>query len=120
MSKPSVDQDRILVSTAEVDDGYEMEPVAKKWQGTDADQYDMSVLGRVQELRVSWSHMIFLNARAFRRITNSIFPSIDSCQRNFQFISILGFGCTLISTWEILLTYVLYLQYPRNRQESHA
>ncbi len=37
------------------EDGYEMEhaTVPKKWQGTDADKHDMSVLGRVQELRVS-------------------------------------------------------------------
>lgn len=25
-------------------------------------------------------------------------------QRNFQFTSILGFACTLIATWEVLLT----------------
>jgi len=48
-------------------DAYELAeaPVAKKWQGTAADRKDMSQLGRVQELR-----------------------------RNFQFLSILGFGCT--------------------------
>ncbi len=36
------------------DDGYEMANarVAKKWQGTVADHHDMTVLGRVQELRV--------------------------------------------------------------------
>lgn len=58
------------------EDSYEMNaPVAKKWQGTVADRQDMSALGRVQELR-----------------------------RNFRFISILGFGCTLISTWEVIIT----------------
>lgn len=31
----------------------------------------------------------------------------DSIQRNFRFISIVGFGCTLIATWEVVLTYVL-------------
>jgi hypothetical protein len=29
-------------------------------------------------------------------------------QRNFRFISIVGFGCTLIATWEVVLTYVIY------------
>ncbi|PYH96799.1 amino acid permease [Aspergillus ellipticus CBS 707.79] len=49
--------------------------VAPKYMGTARDQHDMSSLGRVQVLR-----------------------------RNFRFISILGFGCTLISTWEVILT----------------
>ncbi|GLA57177.1 hypothetical protein AtubIFM54640_003302 [Aspergillus tubingensis] len=49
--------------------------VAPKYMGTVRDQRDMSALGRVQVLR-----------------------------RNFRFISILGFGCTLISTWEVILT----------------
>ncbi|KAF7585472.1 hypothetical protein BBP40_010869 [Aspergillus hancockii] len=49
--------------------------VEPKYMGTMADQRDMNVLGRVQVLR-----------------------------RNFRFISIVGFGCTLISTWEVILT----------------
>ncbi|KAK4943227.1 hypothetical protein LTR66_014628, partial [Elasticomyces elasticus] len=56
-------------------DGYEMGAVDRRYQGTAADRRDMSQLGRVQELR-----------------------------RNFQFLSILGFACTLISTWEVLTT----------------
>ena len=27
----------------------------------------------------------------------------DNDQRNFQYISVLGFGCTLIGTWEFML-----------------
>jgi len=50
--------------------------VATKWQGTAADRHDMLVIGRPQQLR-----------------------------RNFQLTTILGFGCTLISTWEINITY---------------
>ncbi|KXX82966.1 hypothetical protein MMYC01_200439 [Madurella mycetomatis] len=50
--------------------------VAKKWQGTEADRHDMLVIGRPQQLR-----------------------------RNFRLATILGFGCTLISTWEINITY---------------
>ncbi|MCJ1302732.1 hypothetical protein MMC08_005536 [Hypocenomyce scalaris] len=57
------------------EDGLEMGPLDGKWRGTAADRRDMSNLGRVQELR-----------------------------RNFRFISILGFACILISTWEILVT----------------
>ncbi|KAE8392372.1 hypothetical protein ETB97_012696 [Aspergillus alliaceus] len=49
--------------------------VKPKYMGTVADRKDMNILGRVQVLR-----------------------------RNFRFISILGFGCTLISTWEVILT----------------
>ncbi|KAL4803705.1 amino acid/polyamine transporter I [Aspergillus unguis] len=49
--------------------------VAPKYMGTAVDQYDMNAMGRVQVLR-----------------------------RNFRFVSILGFACTLICTWEVLLT----------------
>ncbi|KAJ5216980.1 hypothetical protein N7468_009988 [Penicillium chermesinum] len=49
--------------------------VEPRYMGTLADQRDMSALGRVQVLR-----------------------------RNFRFISIVGFGCTLICTWEVILT----------------
>ncbi|KAF7508236.1 hypothetical protein GJ744_009533 [Endocarpon pusillum] len=48
--------------------------VAEKHRGTITDQHDMKVLGRTQELR-----------------------------RNFGFISIVGFGSTLICTWEFIL-----------------
>jgi hypothetical protein len=46
--------------------------VGEKWKGTDSDRHDMLVIGRPQQLR-----------------------------RNFHLVSILGFGATLISTWEI-------------------
>ncbi|XHG04932.1 hypothetical protein AWENTII_008186 [Aspergillus wentii] len=49
--------------------------VPAKYRGTTADKLDMSALGREQVLR-----------------------------RNFRFISIVGFGCTLIATWEVVLT----------------
>ncbi|KAL3475629.1 amino acid/polyamine transporter I [Aspergillus californicus] len=49
--------------------------VAPKYLGTVADRSDMNTLGRTQVLR-----------------------------RNFRFISILGFACTLICTWEVILT----------------
>ncbi|KAI6820140.1 amino acid transporter-like protein [Hortaea werneckii] len=64
-------------ATYDNEDDFEMTEgaVAKKWQGTAADRRDMSALGRVQELR-----------------------------RNFQFLGILGFACTLIATWEVIVT----------------
>ncbi|KAE8348933.1 amino acid/polyamine transporter I [Aspergillus coremiiformis] len=48
--------------------------VEPQYMGTIIDKKDMKTLGRAQVLR-----------------------------RNFRFISILGFGCTLISTWEVIL-----------------
>ncbi|PYH93788.1 amino acid transporter [Aspergillus ellipticus CBS 707.79] len=50
-------------------------PVAQKYVGTMADQRDMQALGKDQVLR-----------------------------RNFRFISIVAFGCTLIASWEVVLT----------------
>lgn len=66
--------------------------VSPKYQGTAADQRDMSVLGRDQVLRVN-----------SQKVHSQCF-SVDDVQRNFRFISIVGFGCTLISTWEVILT----------------
>ncbi|KAL8718370.1 MAG: hypothetical protein Q9225_004487 [Loekoesia sp. 1 TL-2023] len=54
--------------------------VKPKWRGTSMDKMDMEVLGRNQVLR-----------------------------RNFRFLSMLGFGSTLICTWEILLALKLML-----------
>ena len=49
--------------------------LATKWQGSNEDQHDMAVLGRVQQLR-----------------------------RNFHMVSLVGFASTLICTWEIIAT----------------
>ncbi|KAK3117248.1 hypothetical protein LTR53_001583 [Teratosphaeriaceae sp. CCFEE 6253] len=53
--------------------------VEPKYEGTAADQRDMHELGRVQELR-----------------------------RNFKFMSVLGFGCTLIGTWNFFLGLIAF------------
>ncbi|PGH00160.1 hypothetical protein AJ80_09213 [Polytolypa hystricis UAMH7299] len=53
--------------------------VSAKYMGTMADRRDMSALGKEQVLR-----------------------------RNFRFISILGFGSTLIATWEVILTLLSF------------
>jgi hypothetical protein len=44
------------VRQADDTDGFEMQEgaVKRKWQGTEADRKEMSQLGRVQELRVSF------------------------------------------------------------------
>ncbi|PPJ50565.1 hypothetical protein CBER1_06298 [Cercospora berteroae] len=79
-SPPSKEDGRVRMTFESTEeDAYELSEyaVAKKWRGTPADRKDMSQLGRVQQLR-----------------------------RNFQFLSILGFGCTLIATWEVLLTTI--------------
>lgn len=51
-----------------------MPSVPAKYQGTSADQKDMMVLGKKQVLR-----------------------------RNFRFITMLGFGSTVICSWEVIL-----------------
>ncbi|KAK3071268.1 hypothetical protein LTR53_008950 [Teratosphaeriaceae sp. CCFEE 6253] len=61
-----------------------------KYEGTAADQRDMHELGRVQELR------------------DLAAAAIDHAQRNFQFMSVLGFGCTLIGTWNFLLGLIAF------------
>ena len=60
------------------EDMYDDEPgtVAKRYQGTAADKRDMQVLGKQQVLR-----------------------------RNFRFITMLGFGSTVICSWEVVLPY---------------
>ncbi|KAK3615805.1 hypothetical protein LTR56_026368 [Elasticomyces elasticus] len=53
--------------------------VEPKYDGTAADRQDMQEMGRVQELR-----------------------------RNFKFMSVLGFGCTLIGTWNFFLGLISF------------
>ncbi|KAK3710249.1 hypothetical protein LTR37_010470 [Vermiconidia calcicola] len=66
------------VTMAEQHDIEDASPdVPKKWRGTEADNANMKAMGRVQELR-----------------------------RNFTFITILGFGSTLICTWEVVMTNI--------------
>ncbi|KAF4771459.1 hypothetical protein N7455_007747 [Penicillium solitum] len=69
------DKDPSTVTMTLADEAPSKGRVAAKWRGTHADQADMSALGREQVLR-----------------------------RNFRYISIVGFGCTLIATWEVVLT----------------
>lgn len=65
--------------------------VEPRYMGTVADQRDMNALGRVQVLRVCF-------------VSRSCVLFADFVKRNFRFISIVGFGCTLICTWEVILT----------------
>ncbi|PWY88030.1 amino acid transporter [Aspergillus sclerotioniger CBS 115572] len=64
-----------ISTTFSGDDGLTKGPVSQKYIGTMADQRDMQALGKEQVLR-----------------------------RNFRFISIVAFGCTLIASWEVVLT----------------
>ena len=66
--------------------------VKPKWRGTPQDKRDMEVLGRHQVLRVCYGYQPVATSLA------------DKKQRNFKFLSMLGFGSTLICTWEILLS----------------
>jgi len=86
-------EDGGLVTGRDVGDGgLEMRSKGKD-SGSDADMEDMRRLGRTQQLNVS---MI---------ASSSLLDSAtDTGQRNFRFISTLGFACTLMSTWEIELT----------------
>jgi choline transport protein len=74
------------------DDGLEMRNRGKH-SGTDADMQDMRMLGKTQQLNVSTGHSCPFGL-----------STPDTGQRNFRFISTLGFACTLMSTWEIELT----------------
>lgn len=71
----------------------DVELVADKWRGNASDKHDMLVLGRIQVLRVRALAL----APAQRYMS-----SHSNAQRNFSFISILGFGAVLICTWEII------------------
>lgn len=54
--------------------------VAPKYQGTNADKQDMMTLGKKQVLR-----------------------------RNFRFITMLGFGSTVICSWEVILPVFVFV-----------
>ncbi|KAJ9142926.1 Amino acid permease [Pleurostoma richardsiae] len=62
----------------DLEDGIEMRNLSRS-RGTDTDEHEMRMLGRIQQLN-----------------------------RNFRFISTLGFACTLMSTWEIALMTSFY------------
>lgn len=90
------DKDPSTVTMTLADEAPSKGRVAAKWRGTHADQADMSALGREQVLRVCLLSIT---------VTSS---SVLTLQRNFRYISIVGFGCTLIATWEVVLTYAIH------------
>ena len=71
-------------------DGYNQ--IEAKYLGSTVDQREMNALGRIQQLRV-----------CDYKDKNYIHCLTNHKQRNFQYISVLGFGCTLIGTWEFAL-----------------
>lgn len=72
--------------------------VPKRYQGAEEDKEEMKALGRLQELRVRERR-----GNRYRHVN----PLMRYPQRNFTFITILGFGSTLICTWEVVLAYVV-------------
>lgn len=66
--------------------------VPRKYHGTQADQQDMIVLGKKQVLRVSWSLVL-----------KAVIIWLTLWQRNFKFITMIGFGSTVICSWEVIL-----------------
>lgn len=67
----------------------EANAVPAKYRGTANDKHDMSVLGRKQVLRV--------------RLPDSRRAQLTTEQRNFRFITMLGFASTAMASWEVLL-----------------
>ncbi len=63
-----------------------------KLNGTSVDEYEMRILGKTQQLNVSTAVEYY-----------TVVVADMALQRNFRFISTLGFACTLMSTWEISL-----------------
>lgn len=74
------------------DDGMEMRNFSQLG-GTDMDEQEMRTMGRTQQL----------NVRIQRCNALPVKSQLTYSQRNFRFISTLGFACTLMSTWEIAL-----------------
>jgi len=82
-------------SSVDANDNFEMGHISQLG-GTNNDEHDMQMLGRTQ----------VLNVRNLRELEVNEAP-LMFLQRNFRFISTLGFACTLMSTWEIALMYEL-------------
>ena len=85
--------DLATIALHDEEDGFEMRSRSSKLRGTEADERDMEILGRKQQLNASRSPY-----NSSQRYMADL-----TVQRNFDFISILGFACTLMSTWEITL-----------------
>ena len=76
-------------NSSQEDDGFQLRG-RTELIGTEADENDMQMLGRLQQLNVFDRHHYYVAKLIFFK-------------RNFRFISTLGFACTLMSTWEIAL-----------------
>jgi choline transport protein len=81
----------------DLNDGVVLSTVPAKYRGTNTDKKDMQTLGKVQVLRVSTPDQ--QDERA-----NDHLIDLSSYQRNFKFLTMLGFASTVICTWEILLS----------------
>lgn len=103
-------KDELTVSEHPVEEAYgqsmekglqEPGSVALKYRGTEADKRDMSALGKKQVLRVcSLNHYVspsYVSTNGLRLM------AIDFIQRNFKFITMLGFASTVVASWEVVL-----------------
>jgi choline transport protein len=87
-------KDGLAASAQVVEDGFVGDPgLSPEKAGTLYDQKDMARVGKTQELRVG---RILLRVKFRATLANHQ-------QRNFRFISILGFTAVLMCTWEAVL-----------------
>jgi len=76
---------------------HDISHVAEKYRGSAADEHDMTMLGKKQVLRVQYPPI---------RVKDT--HDDHTCiQRNFNFITMLGFASTCIASWEGILTYIV-------------
>lgn len=70
--------------------------IPEKYRGTATDKKEMSMLGKKQVLRVCISHRVGHTCTASK---------LTATQRNFRFVTMVGFASTVMASWEILLPY---------------
>ena len=76
--------------------------VPERYKGTTTDKREMSMLGNKQVLRVCVLNSMPLPLpRQCMGWTNGV--STNTVQRNFHFITMVGFASTVMASWEILL-----------------
>lgn len=92
------DVDRIVSATSSPVSDVGIGVVKDKYHGTDNDKHEMHMLGKQQVLRVSSSLPLSHEQ-----------PHTNQLQRNFSFITMLGFASTCIASWEGILTYLNFI-----------
>lgn len=67
----------------------------------------MPVLWLTRRIFVRWEGIRNSEYEYILTILEVLVLLTTPAKRNFRYISIVGFGCTLIATWEVILTYVM-------------